>query len=86
MFFASNNTWEGIYLASWLYLVVPKVSIPFDASLETLAEVAPSQVLFCDGIADVRKCIKDIVMTFKSIAATYAELPYSITWMNYHFV
>ena len=64
MFFASNNTWEGIYLASWLYLVVPKVSIPFDASLETLAEVAPSQVLFREGIADVRKCIKDIVMTF----------------------
>ena len=63
MFFASNNTWEGIYLASWLYLVVPKVSIPFDASLETLAEVTPSQVLFRDGITDVRKCFKGIVMT-----------------------
>ena len=64
MFFASNNTWEGIYLASWLYVDVPKLSIPFNANLETLAEVTPSQVLFRDAIADVRKCIKDIVMTF----------------------
>ena len=52
-----------MYLASWMYLDVPKVSIPFDASLETLAEVTPSQVLFRDGITDVGKCFKDIVMT-----------------------
>ena len=46
-----------------MYLDVPKVSIPFDASLETLAEVTPSQVLFRDGITDVGKCFKDIIMT-----------------------
>ena len=47
-----------------MYVDVPKLSIPFDASLEAMAEVTPSQVLFRDGIADVRKCIKDIVKTF----------------------
>ena len=64
IFFASNNIWEGIYLASWLYVDVPKLSVPFDGSLGSLAEVTPSQVLFRDGIPDVKKCIKDIVMTF----------------------
>ena len=65
IFVASNNTWQGLYFYSWQYIDVPKVSIPFDTSLETLVEITPVLVDFRDGITDVAKCMEDIVLTIK---------------------
>ena len=65
IFVASNNTWQGLYFFSWQYIDVPKLSIPFDTSLETLVEVTPVLIEFRGGIPDVAKCMEEIVMTIK---------------------
>lgn len=77
IFFASNNTWPGIYLYSWQYLTVPKVSVPLNTGIESLIEVTPQKIQFQNGIKDVENCMKDIIMSFN---CTFLCSPIS---MNY---
>ena len=79
IFFASNNTWPGIYLYSWQYLSVPKVSVPFNAGIESLIEVTPENIQFQNGIKDVGKCMKD---TIRSFNCTYLCSPISMNYIS----
>ena len=65
IFVASNNTWQGLYFPSWPYIDVPKVSIPFDTTRQTLMEITPVLITFRDGISDVAKCMENIVLKFE---------------------
>ena len=65
IYVASNNTWQGLYFYSWLYIDVPKLSIPFDASFETVVEIKPVLIHFRNGISDVAKCMEDIILTIE---------------------
>ena len=87
VFFASNNTWEGIYQYSWQFLQVPKITVPFDTAMEIMTEVSPSKILFRDGIEDVRKCIEEVIWSFNCTdicTATYLnyidQLPYCTSY------
>ena len=46
LFFASNEIWLGLYLMSYQYLTVPKITVPFDKSIEKMIEVMPSFIQF----------------------------------------
>ena len=72
-YFATNNTWQGIHLLSWQYLSVPKISVPFESSIETLVEIMPSLVQFQNGVNDVHQCMMDLLTK-----ANCSQLCYSV--------
>ena len=60
-YFVTNETWPGIYLASWQYLSVPRITVPLTKEAETMIEIMPSRIRFQDGIDDVLQCMMDLL-------------------------
>ena len=61
LYFAANNTWQGIYLISWHYFKVPKIFVRFDPSLQTLVDISPSLIKFQNGVKDVNQCMASLL-------------------------
>ena len=62
LYFAANQTWQGIHLISWQYLSVPRISIYFSKADETIVEIMPSLIRFQNGVDDVQQCMMDLLI------------------------
>ena len=61
IFIALNNTWHGLYLYSWQFFDIPKVSIPIDTRIQSFVEIKPRMINFRDGVKNVKSCIDTLM-------------------------